>query len=831
MEPTPMMQQYLRAKARHPDAILFFHLGDFYETFFEDAELVARELDITLTQRDGHPMAGVPVRKADLYIHRLLRKGYKVALCQQVERPGKDKKLLRREVVRVLTPGTVIEEEALDAGQDVYLAALWPEGERVGVAWAEAASGEFYAAEVLKKELGDLVGRISVREWLLPQGWTPAEELPGALTPRPRESFSDRLLRERFPEVGLPGPAARAAGAILAYLEETIGTLPHLRPPRLAGGDTMVLDPFTQRSLELLVPLRPEGQLTVFSVLNRTKTPMGRRLLRRWLLSPLRELGEIEARLDAVEALMAGAAWEPLGELLRKTCDLPRLLGRVGTGSLRPLDLVALRRTLEVVPELQARLQALPGELPKKLAQLREALAAAPAGLREEIQRALVEAPPPDPKEGGLIRAGYCEALDHLREEIRSLRREIAHLEQKERARTGIPSLKVGYNRVLGYFLEVTRANLGKVPPDWRRRQSLATSERFSTPELEGLAQRLGQAEEEARALEGELFLKLCARVEGELPALARLGEALAELDVLRCLAEVAHRGGYTRPRFTRRPSLRIREGRHPVVEQVTEFVPNDLEMGEEVHLAVVTGPNMAGKSVFLRQVALIALLAQMGSFVPAKEAELPLLDRIYTRVGASDALAGGLSTFMAEMTEAAQIISGATERSLVILDELGRGTSTHDGLALAWAIARHLAQSIRCKTLFATHFRELASLADEIPGVINLHVAVREWQGEVIFLHQVQPGVAQRAYGVEVAKLAQLPPKVLEEAERKLAQLESGAPLPREPSQQLLLFGPEEHPVVTKLRNLVPEELTPLKALELLFHLKKLAEGKQGGS
>ncbi|HEC63642.1 MAG TPA: DNA mismatch repair protein MutS, partial [Candidatus Acetothermia bacterium] len=603
------------------------------------------------------------------------------------------------------------------------------------------------------------------------------------------------------------------------------GPLPHLRPPRPAEETTMVLDPFTQRSLELLAPLRPESQLTVFSVLNRTKTPMGRRLLRRWLLSPLRDRKAIEARLDAVEALMAAAAWEPLGDLLRRTCDLPRLLGRVGTGSLRPVDLVALRRSLEVVPQLELQLQSLAESLPERLSLLQGALAAAPAGLREEIQRALMEAPPPDPKEGGLIKPGYSETLDRLRQEIHSLRKRIVQLEQKERARTGISTLKVGYNRVLGYFLEVTKPHLQKVPPEWRRRQSLSTSERFVTPELEGLAHRLTQAEEEARALEQELFFKLCAKVKEELSALARLGEALAELDVLRSLAEVAHRGGYSRPRFTQRPLLRIREGRHPVVETVTDFVPNDLEMGEEVHLAVVTGPNMAGKSVFLRQVALIALLAQMGSFVPAKEAELPILDRIYTRVGASDALAGGLSTFMAEMNEAAQIISGATPRSLVILDELGRGTSTHDGLALAWAIARHLAQSIRCKTLFATHFRELARLADEIPGVINLHVAVREWQGEVIFLHQVQPGVAERAYGVEVAKLAQLPPPVLEEAEHKLAQLEREAPLPRQPSQQLPLFGPEEHPVVAELRKLSPEELTPLQALEVLFRLKDLVE------
>jgi len=819
-----MMRQYHRAKARYPDAILFFHLGDFYETFFEDAELVARELDITLTQRDGHPMAGVPVRKAEVYIHRLLKKGYKVALCQQVERPGKDKKLLRREVVRVLTPGTVLEEEALDAGQDMYLAALWPEGDRLGVAWAEAASGEFLAAELPPEELPNLVARLSVREWLLPQGWEPPSELPGAHTHRPHSDFSTEKLAARFPDSLPPGfPAARAAGAVLTYLHETVGELPHLRPPRLAdAAAAMVLDPFTQRSLELLSPLRPEGKLTVFSILNRTKTPMGRRLLRRWLLSPLRDPGHIEARLDAVEALIQGAVWEPLGELLKRACDLPRLLGRVGTKSLRPLDLLALRRTLEVLPEMEARLSQLPS-LPARLADISQALSASPRTLAEEIARALVEEPPQEVREGGLIREGYDVRLDELRRKAGSLRREIAALEARERARTGIPTLKVGYNRVLGYFLEITKAHLPKVPSDWRRRQSLAGSERFTTEELAGLADRLTQAEAGALAREEELFSALCDKVSSELPSLARLGEALAELDVLRSLAEVAHHRGYCRPRFTDRPAIRIREGRHPVVEAVAEFVPNDLVMDEGTHLAVVTGPNMAGKSVFLRQVALISLLAQMGSFVPAKEAELPILDRIYTRVGASDALAEGLSTFMAEMVEAAQIISGATDRSLVILDELGRGTSTHDGLALAWAIARYLAERVRCKTLFATHYRELARLAEEVPGVVNLHVAVREWKGEVIFLHRVQPGVAERAYGVEVARLAQLPPEVLSEAERVLSELERAVPVQGQGAQQLPLFGPEEHPVVSELRRVDPEDLTPRQALELIFKLKDL--------
>ncbi|MGC9529929.1 MAG: DNA mismatch repair protein MutS [Candidatus Bipolaricaulaceae bacterium] len=819
------MRQYHRAKARYPDAILFFHLGDFYETFFEDAELVARELEITLTQRDGHPMAGVPVRKADLYLHRLLRRGHKVALCQQVERPGEEKKLLRREVVRVLTPGTVLEEGALEAEQDTYLAAVFPDGERLGVAWAEAASGEFWAAELAAADLEQLAARISAKEWLLPAGWSPPLPLPGAHTARPETAFTAEPVRRRFPDTLSESPlACRAAGAVLDYLDSTVGQLPHLNPPRLSALEaTMALDPFTQSSLELTAPLRPEGKHTVLGVLDRTKTPMGRRLLRRWLLAPLRDRRAVDARLDAVQALVEDARWQPLAGDLRRLCDLPRLLGRVGTGRLNPPDLVALRRCLTTAPQLLARLEDRPAGLPERLAAITAALAGAPGELGEEIGRALVEEPPPSPDQGGLIRGGYDPQLDELRARAKELRGQIAALEAAERERTGIPTLRVGYNRVLGYFLETTKAHLAKVPPRWRRRQSLANSERFTTDELADLADGLAQVEEAARAREQLAFDRLCARGRDELPALARLGEALAELDVLRSLAEVAHQGRYVRPQFTDRRRMSIAEGRHPVVEQTVDFVPNDLEMDEDTHLAVVTGPNMAGKSVFLRQTAVICLLAQLGSFVPAKRAELPILDRIYTRVGASDALAEGVSTFLAEMQEAAQIIAGASPRSLVILDELGRGTSTHDGMALAWAIARHLGSRIRCKTLFATHYRELAQLAEEVPGVTNLHVAVREWQGEVVFLHRVQPGVAERSYGVQVARLARLPASVLREAERRLQSLERTVAHVPDGAQQLPLFAPSDHPALTELRRVDPERLTPLEALQLLARLRTM--------
>lgn len=818
-----MMRQYRDMKARYPEAILFFQLGDFYETFFEDAELVSRELEITLTSRDGVPMAGVPVRRAEFYVQKLLRRGYKVALCPQLEPPGKGKKLLKRAVVRVLTPGTVIEEGALEADRDVLLAAVWPAEERVGISWAEAASGLFVAEELALTELSNLAARLSVAEWLIPEGtalpWKPA----AALTTRPPFFFQEEALWAQFPGALAGAPlAAKAAGALLRYLEETLGELPHLRPPVLhTETETMVLDAFTQRSLELSEPLRPEGKLTLLSVLDRTKTPMGRRLLRRWVLAPLRDRAAIEARLDSVEILITTNLWERLEKPLSRCHDLPRLLSPLSLGNPSPLHLLALARTLKAVEEIGRLLAELTPPLPEPLLRIQEALNRAPVALSVLLHRALVENPPPSLDEGGVIRKGFDEKLDALRAEIKKLRDELVFLEARERERTGIPNLRVGYNRVFGYFFEVTRSQLSRVPPDWQRRQSLSGAERFTSPELSALADQVLSAEEEARNREITLFQELVAQVQRELGPLGLVGEALAEVDALRSLAEVAHKKGYTRPRFTEARRLLIREGRHPVVEETVTFVPNDLTMDERTHLALVTGPNMAGKSVFLRQVALIALLAQMGSFVPAKEAELPIFDQIFTRVGASDAVAEGISTFMAEMQEAAGILSGATENSLVILDELGRGTSTHDGMALAWAIAKHLAKEVRCKTLFATHYRELAQLAEEIPGVLNLHAAAREWKGEVVFLYRILPGVAEKSYGIQVAKLAQLPQEVMVEAQKKLAELEKKLVVKRA-NELLPLFAPHEHPVLEELRQLEPEKLTPLEALNLLFRLKE---------
>ncbi len=826
MGSTPMMQQYSKMKEQHPDAVLLFQLGDFYETFYDDAALAARELDITLTARDGIPMAGIPVRKVELYIQRLLRRGYKVALCPQVERSGDGKALLRRRVVRVLTPGTVLEEEGLHPEQDTLLAALFMEADGAGVAWVEAASGQFGAQELPAAQLPDVAARLDAQEWLVPEELHVPFTLLGTLSRRPASLFDTHRTQERFPGTLAKAPlAARAAGALLAYLEETVGELPHLRPPALHDAeDHMLLDAFTQRSLELTSPLRQEGGATLFSVVNHTRTAMGKRLLRRWILAPLRNKDTINARLDAVQALAETSDMGKMKESLDHCCDLPRLVGRAGLGRLSPPDLVALQRTIDSVESLEGTLRSLP-ELPALLSELVRDLDRAPGELATAIDRALPAEPPRDLDSGPVIRPGYDAGLDNIFSRAESLRRQITQLEERESQRTGIGNLRIRHNKMLGYFFEVSRGQLPKVPHEWRRRQSLSAGERYTSSQLDALADDLLGADSEAAERQREILDHFYQRVQEELQTLSQVGTALATLDVLHSLAVLAEQRNYRRPTFTERQALRISEGRHPAVELSAEFVPNDLVMEPGQRLAVVTGPNMAGKSVFLRQTALISLLAQLGSFVPAHEAVLPVFDRMYTRVGATDAVADGLSTFMAEMQEAACILSGATERSLVILDELGRGTSTHDGMCLAWSIARFLTRRVGCTTLFATHYRELATLADEMPEVINLHAAVREWEGQVIFLHRILPGVAERSYGVHVARLAQLPEEILREAQQLLVRLEHGG-APSAPSGfQLPLFGPQEHPVIRQLREVAADSLTPLEALKLIAELKHQLE------
>ena len=825
---TPMMEQYLRLKAAHPDAILFFHLGDFYEAFFEDAEVLSRELDVVLTARNGNPMAGVPIRRGEAYVNELLKRGYKVAICQQMEDPAAATGLVRREVVRVVTPGTALDDGVLDSGRNNYLCAVHPDQEGFGIAALDLSTGEFLATVAADRaELEGELTRLAPSELLLPSSLKDElGELAPAVTELQDERFDPGLVEDGF---GIPAPALRAAGGILAYVAETQkGLASHiqkLQPYNLSA--RMEIDPFTIRNLELVKPLREgEERGTLIRVLDRTATGMGRRYLRRAILAPLLDRSRIEARLDAVEALFQDElAQQRISAALDEVHDLERLTGKLGTGRMGPLDLLQLEKSLGQLPKVADALAALP-DLPEALAAVhRELTDPSLEALRAEVSGMLVDQPPADARDGGLIRPGFDATLDRLREEIRAVRSQIANLEAKERERTGIPSLKVGYNRVFGYYIEVTKPHLAKVPPEYHRRQTLTNAERFITEELKGYEERIALAQERAVGLELELFNRALDRLRDGIPQLQRAAAAIARLDFFLSLAIVARRNRYTRPRFTDRHAISIRDGRHPVVELVEEFVPNDLSLPEGTDLAIITGPNMSGKSVYLRQAALICLMAQIGSFVPAAEAELPILDRIFARVGASDMLVSGISTFMMEMLETAKILEHATARSLVILDEMGRGTRTYDGLSIAWAVARELAGNVRAKTLFATHYQELTRLADELPNVINLHVAVEEVGKEIVFLHRVVPGVAAGSYGVHVARLAGLPERVTEKAEEILARFTAAAPSEEGRSDgatPIPLFGPDDHPVVKQLRKVDPNTLTPLEALELLFKLKE---------
>jgi len=846
---TPMMRQYLEIKERYQDAILFFNLGDFYETFFEDAELVSRELELVLTKRNEAPMAGVPLKKAEVYINRLLKKGYKVAICDQLQDPKEAKGVVERDVVRVVTPGTVLEEEVLERGVNNYIAALLPEDGRLGLAVADLSTGEFRATELSQDELQAELARLQPAELVLPQGMDATDLLQEAdrrvAQTRVEEGyFKTEELLEHFGLASLEGLglgelAGRSAAGLLKYLKETQKEqLAHLRRPhRYSVSEQLQLDPFTQRNLELVRELGGGERWTLFNVLDRAVTGMGERLLRQWLLAPLLDREEIERRLDLVELFYEeGLLRAELREFLKDIYDLERLAGRLGSGRANPRDLLSLAQSLERLPKLRELVERLRAA---GASALLEELAAALEGLALEdlatlLKRALREDAPLTVKEGGIIREGFDRELDGLIIQEREYKKRILELEAKERARTGINSLKVGYNTVFGYYIEVTKAHTKRVPQDYVRKQTLTGAERYITPELKEYEGKILSAAERAKELEYEIFLGLRERVAQRVAKIQELARVIAQLDALAALAEVAKSSGYTRPKFTDRPEIEIREGRHPVVEQREEFVPNDLVMQEDEHLIVLTGPNMSGKSVYIRQIALIALMAQMGSFVPAKSAVLPIIDKIFTRVGASDMLAAGYSTFMVEMLETANILNNATARSLIILDEMGRGTSTFDGVSIAWAVAEHLATKVKAKTLFATHYHELTKLASRVRGVKNMHVRVKEYGDEVIFLHRVAEGAAEGSYGVHVAKLAGLPQAVTDKAAEILDRILKNNPLDamgelrsKEPRflKQLALFTAEEHPVLQKLKQVDLESLTPLEALEWLAELKRELE------
>ena len=848
---SPMMEQYWRLKSQHPGAILFFHLGDFYETFFDDAKTVASELDVVLTARNGNPMAGVPVRRGESYINRLLKKGYKVAVCQQVENPKTAKGLVKRRIVRVATPGTVLDEDVLDAGTNNYLVGIFSQ-EKHALAVADLSTGEFRCTMGLDASaLDGELHRLSPSEILVPASWGPEklqklDELHASISSVQVDQYEVENMPS--PEEVFPPAALRAAAVVYNYIVETQKeAAQHLRPLQLYSvDDHMDLDPFTVRSMELIHPLRDGGKRgTILGVVDQTCTSMGRRLLRRRLLSPMVDLRQITRRLDAVEALVGEEIpRQQLRESMKSVRDLERLTGRLGSHRVRPMDVLLIQRTLERVPEIADRIPGIDtcektegkttrsrdeeGRASDTLWDVHGRLTcSAVGGLSALLKNMLVDQPPQHIGEGGVIRDGYDATLDGLRAAVANTKEEIAAIEGREREKTGIGTLKVGYNKVFGYYLEVTRTHLEKVPPRYHRRQTLSNAERFTIDELHGLEQAIEEKQAAAVAREKEIYDAAVNELTQSIPELQSISDALAELDVALSLAQIAARDGYSRPAFNDRSEIRIRDGRHPVVEQVEEFVPNDLEMDRDTSLVVLTGPNMAGKSVFLRQAAVICLLAQVGSFVPASEASVPIVDQVFARVGASDALAEGISTFMMEMLEVSTILERATSHSLIILDEMGRGTSTFDGMAIAWAIAHELASRTQAKTLFATHYHELTELADELPSVKNLHVTVKELGDHVVFLHHVEEGIAEGSYGVHVARLAGLPVRVTEEADRILDSLRDEQSLTRvqqnlSPKQPLPLFGAEDHPVIKEIRNIDTDRLTPLEALNLLVRWKE---------
>ncbi|MBE0634631.1 DNA mismatch repair protein MutS [Candidatus Bipolaricaulota bacterium] len=838
---TPMMKQYWRFKAEVPDAILFYHLCDFYETFYEDAQTVSRELDIVLTSRNGHPMAGVPIRRGEAYMQQLLQRGYKVAVCRQVEDPKDAKGLVKRDIVQIITPGTVLDDGLLDAGDNNYLCAvdLAVESGPFGIAFLDLSTGEFiHTLAPTKAALRDELVRRSPSEILVAN----AQELDPDVILDP---FVTRVADSTFAvestgqfALGEGEPGLRAAGALRAYVAATQkAVLKHIRPLSVYSlADHMDLDPFTVSSLELVKPLR-EGQhkATLLQILDATSTSMGRRRLRRMILAPLTHLDQIAARLDAVDLLVRNVL---LRQQLRQSVgaihDVERLLGKLGAQRMRPMDLSTLLGSLACVSGIAELLSHGLGEgehAALRLKAIDDDLAHPQVdALVDEFSGMLVDQPPADAREGGLIRPGYDPELDALREDVRSSRQALTAMERKEREETGISSLKVGYNRVFGYYIEVTRSHLEKVPDHYIRRQTLANAERYITDELQAFEQRIAQSDERAKALEIELFEAALDRMSGEIPQLQVISDAIAELDVYLSLAETAHSYRYVRPTFVEDHALRIRAGRHPVVERIEEFVPNDLDLTRDRDLVILTGPNMAGKSVFLRQNAIICLMAQMGSFVPASEASLPIIDRVFARVGASDMLTAGISTFMMEMLEVSAILRTATSRSLIILDEMGRGTSTFDGVSIAWAVARELATYVKAKTLFATHYQELTRLSDDVVNVENLHVAVKEIGRDIVFLHRVEPGIARGSYGVHVARLAGLPQRVTDAADVILEQLLLEAPLSRlggskTVAQPVPLFGSEDHPIIKRLRKLDPNAMTPMESLQILDELKRQAD------
>jgi DNA mismatch repair protein MutS len=863
---TPLMRQYNSIKQQAPNMLLMFRLGDFYELFFEDAVVAARDLEITLTSRNKEkgaaiPMCGVPYHAAESYIARLIQKGHRVAICDQVEDPKFAKKLVKREITRMVTPGTAMDATLVRPRENNYLAAVARAGPRAALAHVDVSTGEFRVTEMEPEEIAGALENLCAREVLFPADLPLLNGEPAAASRYVRteledwvftHDYADRTLRDHFKLLSLDGcglanrvAAVGAAGAILHYLRDTQrGALDHLdRPTYYDRSAYMVLDAVTVRNLELVEPLFAadagglRASATLLAVLDQTQTGMGGRLLRQRLVRPSMDRAEIEQRLEAVGEMIAQTILRT--ETRRQfggIQDIERLLAKVTLGSAGPRDLLALGRSLEKIPGLKRVGQALPPGSP--LHALHARLDEVPDVTRP-ILEAIADEPPLNLSDGGTIRGGFNAALDELRDLSLNGRTYIAQIETRERQRTGIQSLKVRFNNVFGYYIEVTRPNLPLVPADYERKQTLANAERFTTPELKDYERKVLDAEEKILSLEKELFAEVRKSVAVQAQRVRASAAAIAELDVTAALAQVATENRYQRPTFSEDGEMRIMAGRHPVIErladqQASRFIANDLYLNDRSDLiAIITGPNMGGKSTYLRQAALIAILAQMGSFVPAESARLPLIDRIFTRIGASDNLSRGRSTFMVEMTETAVILNTATPRSFIVLDEIGRGTATYDGLALAWAVVEHIHESTRAKTLFATHYHELTELAEQLEGVRNLQVSVKEAGDQVIFLHKVGPGKADRSYGIEVARLAGLPLNVIERAREVLKLHERSERVVTEELAhvestpvQIRLFEPVGYQLAERLRALDLDHLRPIEALELLSELQRELKG-----
>jgi DNA mismatch repair protein MutS len=883
---TPMMKQYSEIKNRYKDSILFFRMGDFYETFYEDAKLISKELDIALTSRNKGgsqriPLAGIPYHALDPYLGRLIRKGYKVAICEQVEDPKVAKGIVKRQVVRIVTPGTVLESDLLDSRSNNYLMSIVQGDAGMGIALVDVSTGDFSTTQLegedLASKLEGEIMRFRPAEVLIPKSMfkdpnltkqISAVDMKLLITPYNDEHFhyerAYQTLIAHFKTMNLEGMgceslplAISASGGALAYVQETqMADLTHIDVlSTFSTADFMVLDSTTLRNLEILRNIRDgSGNGTLLEILDRTLTPMGSRMIRKWLQQPLLDIDAIGNRYTAVEELVSDTFLRhDLREYLGAIRDMERLTSRIVYGSANARDLIALKESLKLVPQIKDAIRKVQSTSP-----LLNTISTEMADLDDIvklIQKAIVDEPPLTVREGGLIKNGYNDELDELRDVARGGKDWISALERQERKRTAIKSLKVRYNKVFGYYIEVTKSNLPQVPPDYIRKQTLTNSERFVTPELKEKESLILNCQDKMYALEHELFSGVLEAVALEKSAIRKTAKAVSELDCLQSLAEVAVNCSYIRPEVNSGDEIAIIEGRHPVIEEAVHypFIPNDTQLDcENNRLIILTGPNMAGKSTYMRQVALITIMAQMGSFVPAKSATIGLVDRVFTRVGAFDDLARGQSTFMVEMTELAAILNSATEKSLIILDEIGRGTSTYDGLSIAWAVAEFLNNKSRigAKTLFATHYHNLTELADIYEGVVNYNIAIKEDPEGIIFLRKVIPGGTDKSYGIEVAKLAGLPSAVIKRAGEVLKTIEEenivrvkdetgrtgdgeskrDAFPSKKKLTQLVLFesNPVPHPVLEELKKLDLNEMTPLEALNRFYEIKKKLE-KEG--